>query len=103
MTREEYATLRRCKSSVRKAAEKNEHSMMASIPVNASVDFKERLDKVYREYGWFPCGSVRVHEMLDDKERIIYLHYGDAQEWQKLTTVQERDRAYDALRRKPTA
>lgn len=100
MKRSEYNLFRSIRSNMRKWYEKNDMSKYGSlhtIDVTYSTELKLKLDTLYREFGFYPCTVEVSDRYLTDTPKIVYIHYESVQEWEKLTTIQERTVCENAL------
>lgn len=108
MTREEYNEYRYIKSYEKKFS--LDKGTLLTIRVNASSDYKHKLDELYASWNFHPAsvtlGDGFGHKYDDGIERIHYIYgrndvyhdyYGKPYTWQKLYTQEELERFEKAL------
>ena len=102
MTRKEYNDYRYIKSYKTKGF-KLTYGTTLTIPVNASKDYKAKLNDLYKSWGFHPA-SVRVdRQFFDDEMRIIYIYgltwemNGEEHSWSELYSKEEHERFNEAL------
>ena len=94
MNRNEYNTYRSIKSDIHKWFDKWEWSKNGTrLTIDTesySPELRQALDKLYRDYGFYPYSICRSYEFTDMNARIIYIPFENENEWKKLSTVTER-------------
>ena len=101
MTRQEYNEFRYIRSYEKKYDLGPGTTL--TMGQDASADCNDRMDAIYRSWGFHPA-SVRVNSrMFDEKERVIYIHgltfdlHGEPHPWTELYTQEEHARFAAAL------
>ena len=101
MKRNDYKLYRSIKSDLHKWFDKWEMSKNGArltIDVdNYSPELRQALDKLYRDYGFFPYGLCKSYEFIDMNARLIYISFDSESEWISLSTIIERTVYKNAL------
>ena len=101
MKREEYNKYRSIKSDLHKWFDKWEMSKNGTrltIDIEEySPELRQALDKLYRDYGFYPYGLCRSYEFTNMNARVIYISFDSEEEWTRLSTIVERSVYENAL------
>ena len=105
MTRTEYNEYRYIKSTAKKYGLPG-YGSQYTIPVDASPDYKQKLDALYTSWNLHPAAVKVDRHYFDDRERIIYIFgrdekhvdfFGNVYTWEALYTAEEKARFSAAL------